>query len=224
MAAPSFFGAGALATATSGSSIGSVGFPASIAADDVAILCFYSNVSRTLTVPSGWTALGTGVANATFSRFWAWRRLDGSETALSVAFTGGTASTTNVCGARIYVYRGCVTSGDPYEDPTLSSLTTSQTPAASTIDTTGVDRLVVCLLGIDNDAEAADWSTMPATGWTLNGTIGTWNQTGDGTILGVSKTQATAATVSGTTIGTYTITSSPSPGSAQQSGSPTPTT
>lgn len=207
MAAPTFHGAGALGTATSGTTI-SAAYPASIAADDVAYLTVWCNGNITpSSTPTGYTQLALN-GNATFSYALYRKVLDGSETTFNVTM-GSTMSITDVGAARLYVYRDADTT-TVEEDVTVTGPTTSQTPASGTIDTTDVDRLVVCLCGIDNDMiDPTDWSDLPASGWTLDGSVATWNETGDGTVLGVSKTQSTAATVSGSTIGTYTGTSSP---------------
>jgi hypothetical protein len=66
MAAPTFFGKGALSDENSGSTISAITFPASIAANDIAVMSVGCNGSSAFTTPSGqgaWQVLGTSLEN-----------------------------------------------------------------------------------------------------------------------------------------------------------------
>lgn len=99
-----------------------------------------------------------------------------------------------------YAFRGCITTGTPFEDATmLSEVTTAETtPDVATIDTTGAGREVVGLLVIDDDP---DWTTFP--NLSFNDAGGDGDTTGsDMRVDACYKTQASAGTVTGGAIGT----------------------
>jgi len=202
VAAPTFFGKGALADEASGSTIGispQITFPASIAANDIAVMGVGCNASSTFTTPSGWTLLGTSLeSDAGQSTEWYWRRLDGTEGGQTVTASATFSSTIGGYG-QIWVFRGCVTTGDPFEGVGTAGTVSETTPDSSACTTTGADRLVVCLAQLDNDTAFA--SGYPPSGWTDRGT--------DASTIGndwrnycMDRTEATATTVASAVVGT----------------------
>jgi len=199
MAAPTLFAAGALFAANSGTSITPV-IPASTAANDVMLMAVMCNGSSTFTTPAEWTLLGTSIeSNANQSTEWYWKRHDGTESN-PTSTTSATLSNTLGGYGRIYVFRGCVTTGDPFEDVTMAGTpTSSTTPTSAAIDTTAADRLAVVLLMVD---DANTWSSgNPPAGWTAIGLVSS-TVGGNGMMDGLTKTVASASNVAQVTIGT----------------------
>lgn len=191
--------AGALFAAASGTSITPV-IPASAEADDVMLMAAMANGSTTFTTPTDWTLLGTSVeSNANQSTEWYWKRHDGSETN-PTSTTSATLSTTIGGYGRIYVFRDCITTGDPFEDVTMAGTpTSSTTPATASIDTTGANRLAVSLLSVDDDNT---WSSgNPPSGWTAVGRVASTTG-GDCMMDAITQVIPSAGNVAAATIGT----------------------
>lgn len=190
---------GALYAIASGTTITPV-IPAGDAADDIAIMGVMCNVGCTFTTPTNWTVLGTPVNSANQSTAWFWKRMTGSDgdpvTTASVTF-----STTQGGYGRIWLFRQCVATGDPFEDVTMNGTPTlSTTPASATIDTTNVNRLAVCFVMVDDDNA---WSSgNPPSGWVNCGTRVVSTTGADAMFDAISQEVATASTVTGVTIGT----------------------
>jgi hypothetical protein len=203
MAAPTWFGTGALAvTAIAGSTI-SPALPASTLADDIGFMTVMTNQGDVFPAVSGWTQFGAAINSANQSSDWYWRRFTGSGDA-PPAFTidSGTAiGSTNGLYGRVYVYRGAVTTGTPFEAvDNAGSPTSTTTPQSTSVITTGADRLVVHLLVVDDDNT---WSSgMPPTGYTNNGPLASSSIGGDGMMDAISIPRASAGTQAGVTIGT----------------------
>jgi hypothetical protein len=199
VAAPTPFAAGDLFDANSGTSITPV-IPAGFAADDVAVMECMCNVSSTFSTPTDWAVLGTPVDSSNQSTGWFWKRLTGAE--------GNPTSTTSTTGSnaaglygRIYVWRGCVTTGDPFEAVTNNGTpTSSATPVSGQVITTGPDELVVSMVLVDDDNPWA--SGMPPTGWDNMGGRLISTRGGDCMSDAVSRTVPIATTVAGVTLGT----------------------
>lgn len=150
--APSFVAAG---TSSSGTANPSPTYPAGIAANDILVLWVMANSPGTVGAVSGFTA-ETQVDNGTNNvgaRFF-WKRATGSESgSQSVTVTGGAGNNAAIIAA----YRGCVTSGTPYEgfscaQSNADANTTHVSPATTTL---GANRLVVRLWAFTENAGVA---------------------------------------------------------------------
>ena len=197
------FNAGALAvTATAGATIWPA-LPAATAVNDIAFLAVMTNASNAFPAITGWTKVtGSEVTNANESSCLYWRRLTGSGDA-PAAFTiaSGTAlGNTNGLYGRIWVYRGCITTGTPYEAYSLTGPTTSSTPQSASITSTGINRLAVVILMADDDNSFS--SGMPPTGWTEFGGIASSATGGDHMDDTIYKALPTATTQAAVTVGT----------------------
>jgi hypothetical protein len=196
---PSLVEAGALSANAAGTTITST-IPASAATDDIMVLALMCNGSTTFSTPTDWTLLGTSIeSNANQSTEWFWKRHDGSESD-PVSTTSATMSGTVGGYGRVYVFRGCTTSGDPFEDVTMAgSPTTDNNPDTAAIDTTGTWRLAVSLLMVDDDNT---WSSgNPPSGWSAIGRVSSTTG-GDCMMDGLTQLVPTASTVAAATIGT----------------------
>lgn len=199
MAVPTLFAAGALFEAQAGTSITPV-IPAGDANDDIGVMVAWCNAASTFTIPAGWILLGTSVNSANMSTAAWWKRLTGAD-ANPTTTTSVTLSTTIGGFGRIYVFRGCLSTADPFEGisnagtPTLNTL-----PQTSQVITTAPQRLVCSLLCVDDDNV---WSSgMPPAGWANMGgrlfsTFGA-----DAMSDAISQVVPAASTVPVATIGT----------------------
>ena len=146
----------------------SVPYPVSGLANlDIAIIAtiIRNATDLPITIPGDWdTVVDARVGAMNVS--WSWKRLDGTETG-NVTITGGPGGGIGFCG-RMYVYRGCIATGDPYEDNTVSSGAVVTTYSSAAIDTTGADRLAVCLVQITDDDKTYSGMTGSNVTWTLN--------------------------------------------------------
>ena len=177
--------------------------PTGVQADDIAIvplMCNAQVADGVLTPPAGWTQFGTPVDNTNQSTWWYWRRLTGSDA--NPTFTSGTPFNTALGGyGRIYVFRGCRTTGDPFEGVTMAGApTTSTTPTSAEITTTGPNRLAVCFVVVDDDNTWA--SGYPAGGWNGCGYRAASSTGGDAMFDATARPVVTAAVVPQVTVGT----------------------
>ena len=144
------------------------------AADDILVVVCGAGSAQNWTCPtSGWAALATAQNNANFSTGWFWKRATSAAEANPVC----TASASLTLGGYAVAFRvrGCITSGDPFEDVTLGgSPTSSTTPASSVITTTGAQRLAVAIAQIEDNNTISNY---PPAGWT--GAYNNGSNTGD---------------------------------------------
>ena len=163
MAVPTFFGAGTGVSEAAGASALTPGYPASTQANDIAIAQAISNLSNTITcATSGWASVHAS-ANSNMSVGFFWKRLTGGDASPQIDFSAA-SSGTDGHSARVLVYRGVRTSGDPYTQVLNTSTSNTATPATNAITTGDTDCLVVNLLSIDDNSA---WSVAPppAGGW-----------------------------------------------------------
>lgn len=135
MAAPTFLGQGAIA---SGVGAGSVAWPAGHQADDIGVL-MVETANESVATPSGWTLLGntgTGTAGAAGSvAIWVfWKRAtSAAEANASFADPG------DHFRGRMMAFRGCETSGSPFEGSVITAIVaTAQTAVSIGMPTTTV--------------------------------------------------------------------------------------
>lgn len=204
---PSLFAPGAIFAAATGTSITPV-IPAGDIVNDILIMSAMCNGASTFTTPTDWTEFtGTAVNSANHSSAWFWKRATGSD--------GNPTSTTSATGSgtvglygRIWVYRRCATSGDPFEDATVNgSPTTSTTPASAAIDTTGAFRLAVCLVAVDDDNTLGtnyppnEWLPHAVTFLQASARVASTTG-GDGMYDGIQRWMPVAGSVASVTVGT----------------------
>jgi hypothetical protein len=199
VAAPTLHAVGDLFAAATGFSITPV-IPAGQLNNDVAVMACMCNASSTFTTPTNWTILGTTVSSTNQSTAWFWKRLTGSDGNPTSNTGAGGSSTVGLYG-RIYVWRGCVTTGDPFEAAANAGTpTSSTTPQTSEVITTGADRLACSLLLVDDDNV---WNSgMPPAGWANMGGRLVSTLGGDCMSDAISRTVPTATTITAATFGT----------------------
>lgn len=198
MAAPTFVSAGAMVTDLTGAASTTPTPPAHVA-DDILIAVVDNAVSGELptTSTSGWAEIldwvsGTG-GSYPLKAFW--KRATGAGTA------GPTITANNTDQfAMVFVVRGCVTTGTPYERAKFSAVATWRTPPTSEVITQGTDRLIVGIAGVTDDTQFS--SGYPPSGWTGNAQVLSADGT-DGGFHIISKTRASAGTEAGVDIGTW---------------------
>jgi len=192
-------------------------------ADDIAVLGLGCNGSTTFSQPTDWNLLGTSLeSNAGQSTEWYWKRMTGSDTNPS-STTSVTASNTVGTFGRIWLFRGCITTGNPFEGVGNAGTAAETTPDGTACVTTGADRFVVCLTQLDLDTA---WSSghPPAT-WDVLGTRSTTTVGGNYASDAIGKTVASATTVAAPVVGTLaasirwrTITFALIPAASEQTG------
>jgi hypothetical protein len=197
-AAPFLFAAGALFAAAAGTSITPV-IPASDAANDILFMAAWCNVATTFSTPTNWNVIGTNENSANMSSAWFWKRATGSD-GDPTSTTSVTGSGTNGLYGRIWVIRACITTGTPFEDPTLTALDLGTTPDTAAIDTTGPDRTAVAYVSVDDDN--AWTSGNPPANWFQHGARLVSTTGGDAMSHAIEIPVPSATTVASVVIGT----------------------
>jgi hypothetical protein len=209
MAAPTF---GLAGTAAGSTTVASPAYPATVNADDIAVLIVETSnqpISAAAIGDGSWTqfaSVGTGTAAAVDSIALQgfWRRCDGSEDGATVALPDSGDHTLG----RIYTVVGCPTTGDPVHAVNTSFNNTASTAFnVAGFTTTVSDCLVMCAMGRGNDASGVtNFSAFANADLTsvsepTSTEAGTTLGTGGGFGIGIG-TKATAGTV-----GNFTATS-----------------
>lgn len=136
---PTYFDSGAIAGSEGTTSL-AVSFPASVAANDIAII--WAMGYENLTLPGTFTSETQVTHGGTATNFrLGWYRCTGSEGGTSVNVT----QTSNQLWAQMSVFRGCTTSGTPYEG--YASVTGGGT-GSTTLTTPAVVSTVANTLGV----------------------------------------------------------------------------
>lgn len=141
---PSFVANGAIAGSASTTSL-AVSFPASVAADAIALL--WSMGYEDMTFPGSFTAEAQvqDVSSATKFRL-GWKRCSGSEGGTSVNIT----QSSNQMWAQIAVFTGCVVSGTPYEGYSAVTGTSNTATLTTPAIVSTVDQTLGVLIALDN--------------------------------------------------------------------------
>ena len=198
MAAPTLQAQGTATANTTGNL--TVNLPA-YAADDIVVITTVGFVPNTATgtatqsLSSPWTknspdvtVITSNLIDEEHACWWA-RATSNSSLGTSVTITrpANWDTGTDTCWyGRAYVIRGCVTTGDPYDEFASTALTTIANPVLPAITVAGGNRLALVFM------TKADNTTLPtaATGYT----VGTVNTTNTGTDAGMqSYRQVTSA-------------------------------
>lgn len=210
MSVPTFVGQTDTVVQSTGA--GSVAWPVGHLADDIGILLVQTS-NEAVATPSGWTACpdspqGAGTAavagSTRISAFWK-RATSAAEADASVADAG------DHIRARILAFRGCETSGSPFDTSAGSALGTADTAVSIPGGTTtGIERLILAIVangtdGGGNQTTAGGWAnsdltnlTRISTGQSITGLGGGWDAaTGEKATAGAfGATTTTLATAS----------------------------
>ena len=174
--------------------------------NDIGILVLES-VSATWTTPSGWTLVDTSaVLSSELNIYWK-RATSSAEPAVATGFPTGADHVV----ARIFTFRGCVTTGSPVlTTATSTKITSSASWSAPSITTTTANEFVIYGVSRDNDSSSISTFSAPTNANLVSPTeiveSGTATGNGGGFVLGYGVKATAGAT--GTTTGTLLISSS----------------
>lgn len=203
MAITSIGGVGTAITGGNTAATGTGAVPAGLATNDILLAVTVSGSNQAYeTVEddlSNAFALIDGEASGDLT-FQAWWLRVGAEVPTGWAVDRGGGGGQMLC--RLFGFRGCITTGTPFEDATLSAQVDTTTPATSEIDTTGANRWAVCVVGRDDDP--APSSGYPPDTWSDEGAASD-TAGSDARVFGISLPVASASTVSSVTIGTWAL-------------------
>ena len=174
MGAPTLFAQGL--TAAHATTVPSVVIPTHAADDILVVEATYwgPNTSAPGTdvalipVPANWSDLIPQVRypaspNSDGVHALLWRRAPSAGTTITLTRGAGWDTGTDTCyGARAYVIRGCITTGDPWDDAQSAGPYTGANGAFSALDVQGIQRLVVQFAGSNDNLAMAG----PSIGWT----------------------------------------------------------
>ena len=131
-----------------------IGWPSHQANDIGLMVIETSAIGGTLTPPSGWSAIPNtpivDVASASGSKLHVWwkRAASSSEQAVNTGF-----SSSDHVLSRIFTFRGCITSGNPWDVTTTGTKIVASTTATVPALTTTVDEaLIVMIVGRPDDS------------------------------------------------------------------------
>jgi len=201
--APTFQAVGTAVTST-GATV-SAAWPTHLTNDIGLVVIETSGNSANLTPPAGWVALPgtpvTDVATTAGSKLHVWWKRAASAAEAAVATGAGTDHVL----ARLYTFRGCVTTGNPWNVITTGTKTTASTTATvPSLTTTLDDLLITMIVGRPDDAASTTHFGVPVnanlTGLAERGEAGTTNGNGGGFVLSTGVKALPGAT------GTSTLT------------------
>lgn len=172
--------------------------PAGVVPGDLLIMSVASNAADTITTPAGYTAIVTAVNDAALSHGWYYRIADGTSADYPTVTFSTTATASIGHFIRMYAFKG-VNSASPFEDATVTAVTTSTTPTGDAVATSGSDRLEVQLVVAD---AATTWSSgNPPSGYTSIGLLST-TVGGDAMTDGIYQSRPSSGAGSAPTLGT----------------------
>ena len=201
--APSYRGAGTIASSTSGGV--TIAQPTTVAINDILIIviCTANDVFATWP-PTGWTLVpnpptgfGTAGAAGGIRLSIAWKRA--TATTGNAVTTGNPGGTNNYTVAQMFAFQGIARRGDPWEASATSNQTTASTTVAmDSVTTLGQARhIVYCIAGDNDTASTAQVTAATGTGvtnfaertdnWVTSGAGGgIWMGTGDKATAGLA--------------------------------------
>ena len=145
------FGIGTVASAGSGNITPTL--PASTLADDVAIVICAQHDNVVATITAGWTIVDATNNTTALRTFWAWKRLVGGDGNPTITHAAGDAII-----AQIAVFRGCVTTGDPFDVKSVSANASSSTITAAAITPGTAGSRIVWMGGVSDDGTTSGYS------------------------------------------------------------------
>ena len=213
--APVFQAAG-VAQASTGASV-DIPWPTHLADDIGIVVIEISGNNPSLTPPTGWAAVPntpvTDVSLSTGSKLHVWWKRATSSAEADVV--SGSSLTDHII-ARLFTFRGCVTTGVPWDNVTFGDKTTASTTATVPSLTTGLDdTLITMIVGRPNDSASTTHFGVPVNSSLTNlgeaGEAGTANNNGGGFVVsygtkvlpGATGTSTLTKTVS--TTDTYVV-------------------
>lgn len=133
-----------------------VTLPAHQANDIFLLMAWVRDTDETATV-SGWTSCGGPWDRGTSARYWLWwkRATSSSETNPTIDFSGTTGDAYAICA----VYRGAITTGDPWEVKGTFATGTSDPAILTGITTLTANSLIVVPLGGEDNNNSAITTT-----------------------------------------------------------------
>lgn len=204
---PAFVGAGTLGSTETTTTM-TPGYPAGISANDILFMFIAlrdgSGNATISSVSGGWTLVQEmpymTVSDETSALYW--KRATGSESGtetvtLSEVLTNGNGMAT------IVAYRGCVTSGTPYERNTLYAIASnSTTHQGKGLTTAGTDRRVVSFFysygvdttGSNNNGWTEDYESGSTTGTDGTISVNSIQKSVAGKVAGCNRTMAATCT------------------------------
>ena len=201
--APVFQAVGTQVNST-GASV-SAAWPTHLTNDIGLVVIETSGNSANLTPPAGWVAVPgtpvTDVATTAGSKLHVWWKRAASAAEAAVATGAGTDHVL----ARLYTFRGCVTTGNPWNVTTTGTKTTASTTATVPALTTTLDDLLITMIvGRPDDTASTTHFGVPVnanlTGLAERGEAGTTSGNGGGFVLSTGVKALPGAT------GTSTLT------------------
>lgn len=179
-----FTAAGAAKSVASGN-ITTLAIPAGFAADDIHVVVVNAADNVSITLPAGWTKkieTNSGV----FERLTVgWRRAVGGDSTFTVTHAAGDTAT-----ARVFGYRGCITTGDPFEDAQATATAGSKTVTAPDLTIVNANDMILFCCG---SAVSGDTSNGMSTA-SYSGTNPTFTERGDtNSGTGVSSSEISVA-------------------------------
>lgn len=197
--APVFQAVGAQQNST-GATV-SVAWPTHLTNDIGLVVIETSGNSATLTPPAGWAAIPgtpvTDVATIAGSKLHVWWKRAASAAEAAVA----TGAATDHIVARLCTFRGCVTTGNPWNVTTTGTKTTASTTATvPSLTTTLDDTLITMIVGRPDDSSSVTHFGVPVnaglTGLAEATEAGTINGNGGGFVVsyGIESTPGSTGT------------------------------
>jgi hypothetical protein len=149
--AVTLFGVGTVAAANGGNITPTL--PASFATNDVAILVCAQHDNVVATITAGWTIVDAGNNTTALRTFFAWRRLTAGDGNPTITHAAGDAII-----ARIAVFSGVRTSGDPYDVKSVRHNASSATVTADAITPGTAGSRILFMGGIADDGAFSAYS------------------------------------------------------------------
>lgn len=149
--AVTLFNVGTVASAASGNITPTL--PASVVADQVAILVCAQHDNVVSTITAGWTIVDPTNSTTAVRVFWAWKRLVGGDADPVITHAAGDAII-----ARIAVFNGVRTSGDPHDVKSAQANASSATTTAAAITPGTAGSRIVWMGGIGDDGAYSAYS------------------------------------------------------------------
>lgn len=170
MAAPNFQAEGATVAVQIGAP--SITIPTHQANDILVVAAIYwgpttAGDAAQIPTPSGWTLLGSQVGQPAGTRdgwlAWFWKRATSASETVTLTTGASWDSGADTCyGARAYVIRGCITTGDPWDAASTAGPHTAANQAFPAVTVSGSERMVVIFGNVTDNLAFA----MTSSGWT----------------------------------------------------------
>lgn len=195
MAAPTFLSAGAITADTTGGA-STTPTPPTHTTNDILIAAAQNSAGAAMsTATGGWSQI-LAIAGTDDSA-WFWKRAPAAGTAGPTITASGTDQF-----ALVYVIRGCVQQGVPYESAATNNddTTSDTTPDTAAIDTHGPDRLVLSISTVDSSAAYS--SGLPPGGWTTSSDLSSASGT-TCRFTAIQRTEALPVSIASAVVGTF---------------------